>query len=109
MNRPMFAANKTLASGSTYAGHFALLLFLFLLQSGIFQDAQLTALACLANLHSRTAGWPLVGLRLVLAFDPSVWLSNTTSPAKLIHPSTSAFNDSAVGRRMIQFATKPLS
>ena len=79
----MFAANISLASGATHAGGFALLSHLSLLPCGVLgrdlRDAHLTVLACLANLHSRTAGWPLVGLRL--PFDPSVWMSHTTSQA----------------------------
>ena len=76
----MFAANISLTSGATHVGGFALLSYLSLLPCGVLgrdlRDAHLTVLACLANLHSRTAGWPLVGLRL--PFDPSVWMSHTT-------------------------------
>ena len=79
----MFFANITLASQATHVGLFAPPSCRshthFRIGGGLFGNANLAVLRVLTYFHSRTAGLPFMGLRL--PFDPSVWMSHTTSQA----------------------------
>ena len=81
MLRPTIFANITLASHATHVGLFAQLSRLphshFRIGGRLFRNADLTVLRTPTDFHSRAAGWPFIGLGLLL--DPPVWVSHTTS------------------------------
>ena len=81
MLRPTIFANITLASHATHVGLFARLSRLphrhFRIGGRMFRNADLTVLRTPTDFHSRAAGWPFIGLGLLL--DPPVWVSHTTS------------------------------
>ena len=91
MQWPMFAANITAACFATHACLFAPLSCVceaqFWIRRHPLRHANLAVLRTLTEFHSRTAGLPLVRLRL--SFDPSVWMSHT--PGQVVQPEEALF------------------
>ena len=81
MTAPMFVTNISFASHATQLGGFAQLSDIphshVRISGRRFRNTDLAVLNTLAESHSRTACWPLIGLWLLL--DPPVWMSHTTS------------------------------
>ena len=81
MTAPMFVTNISFACHATQVGGFAQLSDIphshVRISGRLFRNTDLAVLNTLAESHSRTACWPLIGLWLLL--DPPVWMSHTTS------------------------------